>query len=393
MPPKAFLLISLSGRVLAKAAGRAQQPIVGIDAFADRDTCGMAMKWAHSPLDNNGAFDATAMLETADSACPPAACLGLVYGSGFETQPELLRALSEGRDLLGNSPKVLETVADPVRFSNLLATLGIPHPATRMSRPADVEGWLSKQAGACGGTHVCLASAAPMDNAGRYFQQQVVGEEWSFLFLADGRHICPVGFNQPLSTPVEASGHWSYAGATRMNAGPAGMSDAVTDAVRVLAAKLGLVGLNGIDFIVTRTGWMLLELNPRPPATLELWDVPLLPCLFDRHIEACKGWLPKRLPTPDGSMVVAVIYARTRTSIHDDFAWPDWCADLPWAGTVIEAGEPVCTVRAEGPDAASTRYLALGRRQEILERLERAPSPVAAWNARAVSQTNLMHTA
>lgn len=392
MPDKAFLLTSLSGRVLARAAARAQRPVVGIDAFADRDTCGMAMNWARSPLDDNGAFDAAAMLEAADLACPAAACLGLVYGSGIEAQPALLRRLSEGRDLLGNPPEVLETVTDPVRFSDLLATLGIPHPATRTSRPTDVDGWLSKRAGACGGTHVRLASAAPEDNAGRYFQQQVVGEEWSFLFLADGHHICPVGFNQPLSTPPEASGHWSYAGATRMNAGPAAMGDAVMEAARVLAAKLGLVGLNGIDFIVTRTGWVLLELNPRPPATLELWDVPLLPCLFDLHIEACKGQLPKRLPTPDGSMAVAVVYARTRTLVDADFAWPEWCADVPWAGSAIEAGEPVCTVRAESSDAVSARRLALSRHQEILERLDRVPSSAAVWNARAVSQPSLMHT-
>ncbi len=393
MPPKAFLLTSLSGRVLARAAARAQRPVVGIDAFADRDACGMATQWTRSPLDGNGAFDATAMLEAADSACPPAACLGLVYGSGLEAQPALLRRLSESRDLLGNRPEVLETVADPVRFSDLLATLGIPHPATRTSRPADVEGWLTKRAGACGGTHVRLASASPEDGAGRYFQQQATGEEWSFLFLADGRHICPVGFNRPLPTPSEAPGPWSYAGATRMNAGPAGVGDAVMEAARMLAAKLGLVGLNGIDFIVTRTGWVLLELNPRPPATLELWDVPLLPCLFDLHIEACRGRLPKRLPTPGGSMTVAVVYAASRTPIHDDFAWPGWCADVPWAGSAIEAGEPVCTVRAEGPDAASARHLALGRRQAILERLARVPSPAAAWHAPAVSQPNLMHTA
>lgn len=390
MLPKAFLLTSLSGRVLAKAAARAQQPVVGIDAFADRDTCDMAMKWARSPLDRNGVFDATAILKIVKSVCPPSACLGLIYGSGLEAQPALLRKLAEGRTVLGNSPEVLEAVADPICFSDLLATLGIPHPATRMSCPVDVEGWLSKRIGACGGTHVRFASASPEDNAGRYFQQHVTGKEWSFLFLADGRHICPIGFNQPVATPPQASGHWSYAGSTRMNEGPAKVGDAVTEAARVLTARLGLVGLNGIDFIVTRSGWMLIELNPRPPATLELWDVPLLPCLFDLHIEATKGRLPKRLPKPGGSMAVAVIYAETRTPIPADFVWPVWCADLPWTGSVIDAGDPVCTVRAEGPDAASACLQALDRRQEILERLNHFSTAMASRRAHICPQPNLM---
>src|SRR3569833_3271862 len=134
MPPKAFLLTSLSGRILAKAAARAQRSVVGIDAFADQDTCGMALKWTRSPLDRNGEFDATAMLDAADSVCPPAACLGQNKRTKHKTQPALLRGLSEGRIVLGNSPEVLESVADPERFSNLLC---IPHPATRMSRPAE----------------------------------------------------------------------------------------------------------------------------------------------------------------------------------------------------------------------------------------------------------------
>lgn len=389
MPLNAFLLTSLSGRVLAKAATRAQRPVVGIDAFADQDTCGMAINWARSPLDCNGMFDTAALLDAADSVCPPAACLGVVYGSGFEAQPALLRGLSRGRTVLGNTPEVLEAIADPVRFSDLLATLDIPHPATRMSRPANVTGWLSKQAGACGGTHVRAACASSGDDAGRYFQQQVAGEEWSFLFLANGCGICPVGFNQALATPSEAIGPWSYAGATRMEAGPPELGDAVTDAARVLTAKLGLVGLNGIDFIVTHAGWVLLELNPRPPATLELWDVPALPCLFDLHVDACMGQLPKRLPRPEGSMTVAVIYAKARTAIHADFAWPEWCADLPWADSVIEAGEPICTVRAEGPDAASARYQALGRRQEILERLAQFSAATTGRHARHSAQPTL----
>ena len=391
MSPKAFLITSLSGRVLARAAARARRPVVGIDAFADRDTCGMAMNWTRSPLDRHGIFDTAAMLDAADSLCPPAACLGLIYGSGFEARPALLRGLAKDRTLLGNGPEVLEAIADPLRFSDLLATLGIPHPATRLSRPAQVAGWLSKRAGACGGTHVRPAACAPSEEeAGRYFQQQIAGEEWSFLFLANGGGICPVGFNQPLATPSEAIGNWSYAGATRRDAGPPEFGDAVTEAARVLTAKLGLVGLNGIDFIVTRSGWVLLELNPRPPATLELWDVPLLPSLFDLHIEACQGRLPKRLPRPDGSMTVAVVYAKARTAIPADFAWPEWCADLPWADSVIEAGEPLCTVRAEGPDAASARYRALGRRQEILERLDRPAAAAAGRHARRHTQPTLV---
>lgn len=391
MSSKAFLIASLSGRVLAKAAARAQQPIMAIDAFADRDSCKMALKWRRVPLDRNACFDPQKMLETANAINPKTDCLGLVYGSGFEAQPDLIRSLSEGRPLLGNTPEVLENLADPARFSDLLASLNIPHPVTQISRPSDTSGWLSKQAGACGGSHVRFIPSSSEDDEGRYFQRQATGKEWSFLFLANGQEICPVGFNQALITPQQASGNWSYAGATRQDVGPDGIANEVEHAAQALTKKLGLVGLNGLDFIVTGSGWVLLELNPRPPATLELWDVYPLPPLFNLHLQACNGRLPAKLPQPSGSMAVAVVYADFQSYTHTDFIWPSWCADLPWEGSVIEVGNPLCTVRAEGLDASSARQRVLDRRREIQNQLTRFHSRLKDETKHTIPQPSLMY--
>lgn len=390
MPSKAFLIASLSGRVLAKAAVRAGRPVVGVDAFADQDTRDMAFKWMHSPLDPNWNMEPEGMLQAANSVCPQHSCLGIIYGSGFEARPDLLRRLSKGRPLLGNTPEVLETVADPTRFANLLQQLNIPHPETSVTRPKDTTGWLSKLAGACGGTHVKYASASAEGQAGRYFQRQITGKDYSFLFLANGREICPVGFNQPLVAPLQAPGLWSYSGATRLNAGPTGITEAVLDAARSLTIELGLVGLNGLDFIVTHDSWVLLELNPRAPATLELWDVAPLPPLFDLHIEACNGRLPALLPQPSGSRAVAVVYAETTSYTHAAFAWPSWCADLPRVGSLIESGNPLCTVHSEGGDTASARQQAMDRRREILNQLTRFYSSSIARNGCTSTQHDLM---
>lgn len=391
MSPKAFLIASLSGRVLAKAAARAQQPVMAIDAFADKDTSNMALKWHRAPLGRNWSFDPQPMLAAANAIGPQADCLGLVYGSGFEAQPDLIRSLSEGRPLLGNTPEVLENVADPVRFSDLLASLNIPHPVTQMSRPSDTSGWLSKQAGACGGSHVRFIPSYSEDDEGRYFQRQATGKEWSFLFLANGQEICSVGFNQALTTPQQASGNWCYAGATRQDTGPDGIAGEVAHAAQALTKKLGLVGLNGMDFIVTSSGWVLLELNPRPPATLELWDVYPLPPLFNLHLQACNGQLPAQLLQPSGSMAVAVVYADFQSYTHTDFIWPSWCADLPWGGSVIEAGHPLCTVHAQGLDASSARRLVLDRRREIQNQLTRFNSRLKGGTAGAYTQPSLMY--
>lgn len=369
MPHKAFLLASLSGRVLAKAAARAGRPAVGVDAFADRDTCGLALEWARAPLDHDWNVDAAAMQTAADGICPNEYCLGLVYGSGFEARPDLLRTLARTRPLLGNTPDVLETVASPTGFSALLHRLSIPHPETTLSRPAQPEDWLRKRAGACGGLHVQPAGETEGNDSGYYFQRQVMGQEWSLLFLANGREVCQIGFNRPLQPPPEAPSPWAYSGAVRQSHGPEGVAGSVLEAAELLTQHLGLKGLNGLDFMVTEQGWALLELNPRPTATVELWDTPPFPPLFDLHVQACNGRLPVHLPRPLESTAVAVVYAPQMLMMHAAFPWPTWCADLPRIGQAIATGHPICTVHAEGENHATAEYAVLSRQMEIIHRL------------------------
>jgi len=364
----AWLLCSLSGRGLAKAAQRAGRRAYCIDAFGDRDTRALALDWAPATMADACSFDALSLLDTAATFCPPQHCHGLIYGSGFESQPALLARLSDGRHLLGNSPEVLAQTGDPARFFPLLRQLGIPHPEVRFSQPPQPRGWLAKQAGACGGGHILPASLSG-DHSGRYFQRHINGQAGSLLFLANGREICPVGFNLPLPAPPEAPNAWAYSGAARLADGLPSQGDELLVAARRLTQALGLRGINGIDFMLDQRGWKLLELNPRPAATLELWDVAPMPSLLRLHVQACLGRLPNSLPSLPGSLAMAVVYAGERITIPAAFVWPDWCSDLPAAGSLIAACEPICTVRAAGENNAIATHWAEQLRSSILHRL------------------------
>lgn len=367
---QAWLIASLSGRGLAKAAARAGLPVRGVDGFADADTRALSQAWQRAPLTAAYSLDGDALLAAAAHLCPPDRCQGLVYGSGFESDPGLLARLAQGRRLYGNTPDVLARTGDPARFFALLHQLGIPHPQTSLKRPQRSFSWLSKLAGACGGGHI-LPAAISSHRPGCYFQRQVEGQAGSLLFLANGREIRPIGCNRPLPAPPEAPSAWAYSGATRLSEGAATAPKGLLDAALALTRALGLKGLNGIDFVADGKRWWLLELNPRPTATLELWDVAPMPSLFQLHVEACLGRLPTRLPHIDGSLTSAVVYSPERLRIPVAFVWPDWCSDLPDAGSVIEAGEPLCTVLAGGQDRQVSEYWAGEFRRSILRRLTR----------------------
>lgn len=366
MSSEAYLIASLSGRVLAKAAARGGYPALGLDAFADLDSRALTRAWRRAGLDPDGAPRAAAWRAAARAFRRDWHCLGLVYGSGFEARPELPLALSDAAPVLGNRPEVLRAVADPLAFARRLARLGIPHPEVRLEPPAVPAPWLSKRAGACGGLHVRPAAERPDAEAGRYYQRRAAGVAWSLLFLADGVEALPVGFNRLLAAPPEAPSPWCYAGARRQAAGPAGWAEAAVAAARALTRDLGLRGLNGIDFMASPRHWALLELNPRPTATVELWDEAPMPPLFGLHLDACRGQLPEALPGLAGGRAAAVVYAGADIRVPPGFAWPAWCADLPEAGSRIRAGDPVCTVHAEGVQAMPRLRR---RRRAVLDRL------------------------
>jgi predicted ATP-grasp superfamily ATP-dependent carboligase len=50
-----------------------------------------------------------------------------------------------------------------------------------------------------------------------------------------------------------------------------------------------------------------------------------------------------------------------------DMRWPDWCADLQARGTRVEAGAPICTIRAAADDSEMARRLVEHRRCAVLQ--------------------------
>src|SRR5262249_59687480 len=112
----------------------------------------------------------------------------------------------------------------------------------------------------------------------------------------------------------------------------------------------------------------LLEINPRPGATLDLLDAAR-PRLFEAHLEASFGRIPPLLPARSIVRAAAILYAERPLHIEVE-GWPDWVADRPRLGSTIPAGGPVCTIFADGADAEAARLTALSRARSVLERLQ-----------------------
>lgn len=365
-----FLVAGVTGRALAASAARGGHQVVVTDCFADRDTRAMA-RACRSVVGRRGIrLDRRALLAAAAELAPVGRSAGLVYASGFEGRVELLAELAAGRRVFGNDPAVVAALRDVRRFFPLLDRLGVRYPATRRVAPRAPGGWLVKQPGGAGGAHVRRAGRGRVPS-GAYYQRLESGTSMSVLFLADGRRAMVVGFNEQWTAPARPRRPFLYGGAVGGVVLPAAVVSDIRTRLDALVAATGLVGMNGLDFLLQGESWLALEVNPRPTATMDLYDHDYPRGLFEWHLRACRGELPDRAARARAVRAHAIVYAATAAQVSARLAFPGWCSDLPNPGTRLAPGDPLCTVHAAGPDVERVTTL-VRRRQAALERALRA---------------------
>ena len=173
-----------------------------------------------------------------------------------------------------------------------------------------------------------------------------------------------LGFSTQWSAPT-ASQPFRYGGAAQPAEIDAETADAMTQAVQRLTQMMQLRGLNSADFLVRGRDFDLLEINPRPGATLDIFE-PNDGSLFAMHISACRGMLPAARPSYEQARASAIIYADRNIPVFPAFDWPSWTTDRPAAGTAVDNGDPLCTVYACAATATSARERAAQRGAAIL---------------------------
>ncbi len=142
------------------------------------------------------------------------------------------------------------------------------------------------------------------------------------------------------------------------------------DLARALVEEFDLVGVNGIDFVARDGLPYAIEVNPRWCASMELVERAHEISVFGMHAEACAaGALPEfdftRSLRPFGAVGKAVVFATRNIVVGDTRSWLEDATvqDVPHPGEEIRAGQPICTVFAQSPDA-NVCYTTLVRRAE-----------------------------
>ena len=362
-----YIVISCSSRALAECANRAGYSIHVIDSFSDADTVSIS-KSVHQVQFIDDGFDEEDLLSKLKQILVTSPRAKLVLGSGFEAKSEIINQLNKLAPTFSNSPQTITTLKDPISFSNILQQHKIPHPKTQRIRPDSSTGFLRKKIAGQGGEHIHWLDKCKEDlNKNYYFQQYIAGDVYSVLFLANGKEAKVVGFNQQLQSDDFADLPFLYKGAISLNNNINKISEIIEKHINILTIESDLKGLCGLDYIVSNTGEVVvLEVNPRPPATLDLYSD--YESLFEAHIACFAGELVDLDRQYDENMHfrgAAILYAKENLTISNKILWPDWVKDKPQAKTTIKANFPVCTVHARENSLDKVKALLFNRLSQI----------------------------
>ncbi len=114
-----------------------------------------------------------------------------------------------------------------------------------------------------------------------------------------------------------------------------------------LIENFGLIGSNGVDYILNEKGLHVIEINPRLQGTFECVEKTFGINMLEAHIKACLGEIID-IPKAKCYTYKKIIYSPVRMKYSPlDL---DNIYDMPHEGSITEKGEPLLTIIEKSSD-------------------------------------------
>jgi predicted ATP-grasp superfamily ATP-dependent carboligase len=348
-----LVIAAIASRPYVKAAVDAGYEVIAIDCFADVDTRQLA-KCVYVVHQHNGQLNSGELLEIMANIDLDR-MVGFCYGAGLEKAPDVLNEISRYVSVLGNAPDVIKQCKIPGHFFKLCSHLAVPYPEVADRKPLETKGWLQKEIGNSGGAHIAFVDDRNPAEKGVYYQKFQEGQSVSCLFLAVEQGVNVVGFSEQWLS-ADKNVPFRYKGAASHADISVSAKANFTSYVKKLSQALSLVGLNSCDAICLDDDVVVLEINPRLSASMDLYTFKQ-DNLMAMHIAASKksssvDSVKTKHLVCQSSQAHQVVYAKCDTLVSSTHGWPLWLSDVPEIGSCFKSGMPICTVLAEAETSA-----------------------------------------
>lgn len=341
-----ILVIGYSTRYLVCAGKRAGYTVYSLDHFGDSDLLRCADKYScfDEIADNDELLCILDCLDWDFDA--------IILGTGFEYA-------DPGRDgylVLNNPPDIARSIGNKKSFAGKMESLGFSHPKiydTDDDFPYPV---MVKPIYGVGGIENRLAySREEISGCGGdlLIQEYIQGVPASVSVIATQEDAVAITVNEQLiGTPWLSAYMFAYSG----NITP--FQSEYDYEMRKIAVqvvkRLGLVGSNGVDFLLTEEGPVVIEVNARFQGTLDTVEHVSGISVFDAHVKAFSGELPQINPDSEnktGFAGKAIIFTDHDLVIDEAILKQlvrEPIRDIPEAGCRIPSGDPITTVFCTG---------------------------------------------
>ena len=361
-----ILITGISTRAIAESARAAGYDFVTLDYFGDYDQKRLCENYSLK-RDFGLAFGSAELYESSQRLNFDS----VVYLSNLENHPEIVaRFAADHRggkhiQLLGNSAAVLGRVRHWPTFFGFLRRQGIPTPATIFAGqvpPDDIQReWLRKPIRSGGGHGIAVWPADQPVGKGFLLQEHIEGQPCSASFVANGRECVVLGMTEQLVGLAEfGASAFHYCGNILPLAAEETRQTTLTQVRHIthgLTREFGLVGVNGLDFLLKDGQVYPLEVNPRYSASMELIELAYGLSVFDLHVRAIMqqvlpdfdlaraGW--KTGPRFYGK---TILYAEREGRAPNTQDWSErGIRDVPFPGEDLTGGGPICTILVSAP--------------------------------------------
>ena len=339
-----ILIIGYSTRYIVCAGKRAGYTVYSLDHFGDADLLLCADRYARFDeiTGNEDLLDHLDRLNWDFDA--------IILGTGFEC------ADPKSYHVLNNRAGVMRSISNKKLFGGMMESFGFPHPKIYdISDDFEYPVMVKPVYGAGGIENRLAHNRVEVEACGAdmLIQEYLVGVSASVSVISTRGGAVAVAVNEQLiGTSWLTRDRFAYCG--NITPFQSKYNEEMCEIAVQLVRKLGLIGSNGVDFLITEDGPVVIEVNARFQGTLDTVEHASGISIFDAHVRAFGGELVE-VPPPDATKDrfsgKAILFADVEVTINDAIAEKlaqEHVRDIPEIGWRIPAGDPVTTLFYEG---------------------------------------------
>jgi predicted ATP-grasp superfamily ATP-dependent carboligase len=327
-----ILVIGINIRHIAGSASRAGHEVFAVDCYGDRDL----RVWAKETAVMARSAMAEDMAEHISFYVEKFRPDAVVLGPGLE------EASVRGVPVLNNPPEKTALVSDKLWLAGWLERNGFPFIKTQPAAALDDLRFpfLVKPRKGAGGVGCRIVEKEEI-----IAQELIFGRAASVSVIGSGREARAIAVNEQLSgIPWAGAKGFRYSGNITPLTPP---QCAIGPMAEKIIARLGLLGSNGIDFLLTEKGPVVVEVNSRFQGSLDTVEAATGQNVFQAHLHSFAGRLPRPPGPPCRTAGRIIIYAPCNLTVEADLLM-DCTMDVPEKGSRIAADDPVLSITAQG---------------------------------------------